>query len=170
MARKPAPPIKSAAAWAKATMAHQKAHERMLEVVQAKRQHRDRSLSSLAKEFGTTLRTVKQRGGDVVTRDARGRYGVTDSDRLLRRMHVLTEKGRVTVNVLGSRKAAEHARYLSAIGRALKSRVDTPLRKFRGKYIRDQKVSYPYITDLRVLDGLDAVGELNIDHIYARTG
>ena len=171
MAKRPASPIKSAAAWAKASLAQQKAHERMLEVVQARRQHRDRSLSSLAKEFGTTLRTVKQHAGDTVTRDANGRYDVRASDRLLRRAHFYDEKGRVTINVLGSRKMAEIAGYMSDAGRALKNREFRGFqKKYHNKFVRDKKVSYPFITDPAVLDRLDAAGEISFENLYARVG
>jgi hypothetical protein len=171
MAKRPASPIKSATAWAKASLAQQKAHERMLEVVQAKREHPNRSLSSLAKEFGTTVRTVKQRAGDIVTHDAKGRYTVTHSDRLLRRMHFLTPKGRVTVSVIGSRKAAEVSRYNNDAKRALRSRNFRGLQKtYRNKSVRDQKVSYPYIIDPGVLDRLDAAGEISFENLYARVG
>jgi hypothetical protein len=173
MAKRPVLPIKSGTAWAKASLAQQKAHERMLEVVQAKRQHPTRSLSSLAKEFGTTLRTVKQHAGGVVSRDAKGRYAVRAGDRLYRRMQFYDAKGKIEggVGVVGSRKATEIARYQNDVKRALKSRDFRALQKqYRGKAVRDKKVSYPYITDPAMLDRLDAAGEISFENLYARVG
>jgi hypothetical protein len=170
MARKAQSPIRSAAAWARSSLSQQKAHERVLEVIHAKREHPDWSLARAAKEFGSTPRTVRKYAGDIVRRDAGGRYVVSASDRLFRRVHFYEPKGRVTVGVVGSRKAAEIARYMGDVARALKSRDFTSLRKYRGKSVREKKVGYPYIIDQAVLDRLDAAGEISFENLYARVG
>ncbi|MCW2689592.1 MAG: hypothetical protein JWR37_4482 [Mycobacterium sp.] len=119
------------------------------------------SLSAAAREAGTRPATVRRYAAPALVQQGR-RHQVTPSDRLYRRMRVLTPDGRRDVDVRSSRQASRVAAHYNAIQHYLRTGDDTALRKFRNVCVGGQ----PLATDLQAIERHASAGELAIDDIY----
>lgn len=118
-------------------------------------------LRAAAKAAGTTPETVRRYAGAALVRQGR-RYTVTPTDRLYRRMNLLTADGRVEVEVRSStqaRRVAAHWNAADVFARTGDTRVLAP---FRGVRVGGQLLS----TDPDDLERHARHGELSIDEIY----
>jgi hypothetical protein len=114
-----------------------------------------------------TERAVLQYGRTAL-RKRRGRWTARKSDRLIRRLRFLTERGQVIVDVKDSGVSAEIARYWSALDAYSKGDL-TALRRFRGRsFTAVGGKKYRYITSPKKLDALMEFGETQVDGIYER--
>lgn len=141
------------------------ARERALEAL-----HRMRaqglSLTRAARESRTTPQTVRKYVGRELRRTSSGRYAPTPSDRLTRRVWLLTPRGKIEISVRGSRATSRVARHMVAVDRYLRTGKTEGLREFEGKTILSGKVTYPFVTDLAVLDRLAQAGEVSFERLY----
>src|SRR5262249_36556702 len=99
--------------------------------------------------------------------DREGRRVVAKpSDRFVRVMRVLTEGGVISLPIKDSRTASQISKYWNAVEHYLSTGDSGPLNRFRGKFFRVNKLAYPFITDIAVIDLLGSAGELQFDDIY----
>ena len=126
-----------------------------------------KSLTTAAREAHIDPRTVRKKLGTVLVKTPSGRYHVTRFDRLKRTLRFLTPDGRIAVDVQGSRKASQVARYWSAVDRYLITGSTDPLREFRGQSLRGRGFSFPFVTDPRTLNRLANTGEVSFEDLYA---
>ncbi len=125
------------------------------------------SLADAARKAGTSSENVLRYAGAAITRDPQGRYVAAASDRLYRRMAMIT-KGRVIfVDVSDSTSATWISRHHNAVKRYIYRADDRGLGTFKGKGVRDtQGQIHPFETDLDTLDRLASIGEIEFDSIY----
>jgi len=150
-----------------AQIAQERERVRALDVLNMMRTKRY-SLTKAAKESRITKMKVLRYVSSAVQRAANGRYWAQPSDRLLRKVRVLTADGPILVDVRGSRKASLLARHLSAVGRYLNGDADA-LAGFDGKSVKVGKVLYPFLTDRQTLERLAHAGEISVEGFYALT-
>jgi hypothetical protein len=128
------------------------------------------SLTRAAKQVHTTPETVRKYVGQALVQTAGGRYAATPSDRLTRRVWFFTGSGKVEVTVRGSKPASRVARYMAAVDQYLRTGDTDVLDEFRGQTIRARNVTYPFLTDLAVLDRLAHAGEVSFERLYVLRG
>ena len=78
-------------------------------------------------------------------------------------MLIPTEQGASPVGVRGSREATLLGRYMSAVGKYLRTGETDALEEFAGQSI----AGHPLITDSEQLSSLAQAGALQLDQIYA---
>jgi hypothetical protein len=119
-----------------------------------------RTLSSVAREEHMDPRTVRKYVGS----NLRGRRRVpTKGDSRNRSMLIPTTLGNVPARVRGSKQASQLGRYMSAVGKFLRTGDTRPLKKFKGKTI----AGHGLITDPDMLSSLAQAGALQLEEIYA---
>jgi hypothetical protein len=87
----------------------------------------------------------------------------TKADRRTRHMLIPTALGNVPIVVRGSRQASRLGRYMSAVGKYLRTGETGALEEFEGKSIGGHRL----ITDPETLSSLAQAGALELDQIYA---
>ena len=142
------------------------AEERAFEVLSLVRYDK-LPLTHAARLAHTTPRTARKYLGRELQKTSSGRYVATPSDRLTRRMWLLTKSGNEEVSVRGSRKRREVALHRAAVNLYLRTGGDSRLAEFQGKGIRSGKLFFPFITDTAVLDRLAHAGEISFERVYA---
>jgi hypothetical protein len=122
------------------------------------------TLSRAARDNGVTIRTIKRYAGSALVQDRPGgRIRATKSDRLVRYLQIRGPDGPKGVTVHGSKAASQLGRYMSAVGKYLRSGDTDALSKFKGKSIG----GHVLITDPNTLSVLAQAGALTLDEIYA---
>jgi hypothetical protein len=125
------------------------------------------SLSDAARAAGTTTENVLRFAGEAITRDPQRRHVATATDRLFRRMAIMTKDRVIFIDISDSNTASWIARYHNAVKRYLNHADDRGLGVFQGKGVRDaQGQIHPFVTDLDTLDALAQTGEIEFDSIY----
>jgi hypothetical protein len=124
------------------------------------------SLTRAARKAHTTPETVRRYVGSALLRTRGGRWAATSFDRFTRRVWFLTPRGPVEVIVRNSRTASRIARHMAAVRTYLQGSGTAALQEFVGKSVRSGGVSYPFVTDLRVLDRLAHAGLIGIERLY----
>ncbi len=127
------------------------------------------SLTAAVKKAETSARSVLKYAGSALKKTAGGRYQAKPSDRLKRTLYVLTDDGKVPVEIRSSRTASRIAAYSIAVDLFVNTGDASGLEEFTGKTIKVGKASYPYITDLDVLERLGNAGEISFEDLYAPT-
>jgi hypothetical protein len=127
------------------------------------------SLRRAAKKASTTPRTVLKYVGSALKRNKAGRYQAKASDRLTRTLNFPTEDGTIPVETRSSRTASKIAAHSLAVKRFLESGDASGLVEFEGQSIRAGKITYPFITDLEILERLGNAGEVSFEDLYAAT-
>ena len=123
------------------------------------------SLTRAAREVGLTRNAVRAWTGRTV-RNRDGRFVAGRSDKLVRKMAVLIERGTKHVPIFDSRVASKLGAYHAAVKAALRGDLKA-LAPFRGKSFRTGgKRGFPFLTNLRTLRRLAEAGELPEYHIY----
>jgi len=123
-------------------------------------------LNAAAREEHMDPRTVRKYLGTELKGRGHGRLRPSKNDRRSRRMLVPTALGVSPVKVRGSKQASLLGKYMSAVGRYLRTGDTESLKDFEGKSISGN----PLITDPQTLTALAQAGSLQIDQIYALPG
>lgn len=144
---------------------------RVLDALAEKRKNPRQAMSVIARQAGTTLRTMKRYiPGALEIRG--GRIDVKPTDRITRKLQMLTPEGLQDVTVHSSRDASRIAKHHNAVQRALftfwtdTSRLD----RFAGKSIKTAGKTYAFATDPRVIDRLARAGGVHFLDIYGNGG
>jgi hypothetical protein len=125
------------------------------------------SMTKAARSRGTTVKTVLKYGGSAI--EVRGgRYHVKPSDRLPRRMRMLTSQGEVPVRTTSSRTATRIADYNNAMRAYVLTGDLSELKRFAGKTVRSGGTVYEFATDRRTVDRYVRAGGVHFVDIYAR--
>ena len=123
------------------------------------------SLTRAAREVGRTREAVLAWTGRSIGR-RNGRFVARASDKLTRKMAVLTPRGTQYVPIFDSRVASKIGAYHAAVKAALRGDLKA-LAPFRGKSFRTGgKRGFPFLTNLRTLRRLAEAGELPEYQIY----
>jgi len=138
------------------------ARNRALHVL-ARLRRTDTSLTAATREERTTPGTVRKYVGTELKRLTKGRIQPTKTDQARRRMLIPTPRGATPVVIRGSEQASELGRYMSAVGRYLRTGSTDGLEEFEGLSIANT----PLITDPDTLTELAQAGALQLDEIYA---
>ncbi len=117
------------------------------------------SLTEAAREEQIDPRTVRK----YLKTELRRRGKPTKVDRRKRGMLVPTTLGNAPVTVKGSKQASDLGKYMSAVGKYLRTGDVEGLGKFEGKSIG----GHTLITDPDLLSSLAQAGALTLDEIYA---
>ena len=128
------------------------------------------SLTHAARDAGTTPRTVLKYVGRTLNRDTRGRYRPTPSDRLTRRVWMLTASGKVEISVRSSRTASRIAQHMAAVELYLRTGSTAPLAAFRGEAVRAGGQTYRFLVKPDELDRLQLAGETSFERLYVMRG
>jgi hypothetical protein len=151
--------------WRSSAAVERESYRKALTVLS--RMRHGESLSTAARAEHTTPDTVQRQVGAALRRDARGRYLATSSDRYVRRMKVLDERGVTVVEPVNSREASKLAEYWTALDHYLRTGDDRLLRSFRRRLLRVRgKIQLPFLTDLDTIDYLARAGELSFEDLY----
>jgi hypothetical protein len=145
---------------------HEDAYRRSLDAIGLKRRQPAMSLTKAAKLNNTTLKTIR-RYADSALETRSGRIDVKPSDRLKRRMRMLTPHGEIAISTTSSRSASRISRYNNALREFYGTGNTTPLRSFSGKAIRSGGKRYEFVTDPSVLNSLGRAGSVYFSDIYA---
>lgn len=122
------------------------------------------SLTAAAREEHIDPRTVRKYLGADIKRLANGRgIQTTKGDRRRRDMLIPTTLGTSPIAVRGSKQATLLGRYMSAVGKYLRTGDADGLVEFQGLSISNQVL----ITDPETLSALAQAGALQLDEIYA---
>ena len=136
----------------------QEAYNRALHVL-ARMRRTGSSLTVAAREEHIDPRTVRR----YLSAELREHGKATRGDRRKRDMLVPTTLGNAPVTVRGSKQASELGKYMSAVGKYLRTGDVEALGKFEGKSIG----GHGLITDPDLLSSLAQAGALTLDEIYA---
>jgi hypothetical protein len=148
------------------TGAREDAYRRVLDAIGLKRRDPKRSLTKAAKSSGTTLKTIRKYAqGSIQIRS--GRFDVTASDQLPRRMRMLTAQGEVIVRTTSSRTASRIGDYNNALRKYVVSGDPSGLKPFEGKSVRSGGKAYVFATDRRTIDRFVRAGAVHFVDIYA---
>ncbi len=145
------------------TTHHSTAYNRALHVL-ARMRRAGETLTSASREEHTDPRTVRKYLGPDLRKSA-GHKGPqpTEADRRVRHMLIPSALGNVPVIVRGSRRASRLGRYMSAVGKYLRTGEIAALSEFETKSIAGHRL----ITDPETLSALAQAGALELDQIYA---
>jgi len=135
-----------------------KTYNRALHVV-ARMRRTGMTLTAAAREEHIDPRTVRK----YVGAELRGRTRPSKADRRRRDMLIPTTLGRSPATVWGSKQASQLGKYMSAVGRYLRTGDVAGLAEFEGKSI----AGHVLITDPEILSSLAHAGALTLDEIYA---
>ena len=135
-----------------------KTYNRALHVL-ARMRRTGSSLTVAAREEHIDPRTVRR----YLATELREHGKATRGDRRKRDMLVPTTVGNAPVTIRGSKQASELGKYMSAVGKYLRTGDVEALGKFEGKSIG----GHPLITDQELLSSLAQAGALTLDEIYA---
>jgi hypothetical protein len=122
-----------------------------------------KSLAAASHDENIDPRTVRKHVGAELKTLADGRTGPTKSDRRRRNMLIPTSHGTEPVKIRGSEDASRLGRYMSAVGKYLKTGNTDALQEFDGQSIGGHRL----ITDPSTLNHLAEGGSLQLDSIYA---
>ena len=147
------------------TIQERMARDNALEALSLMRR-RDFSLSKAARSAGTTPNTVRRYAGTALRAGPGGRLSAATSDRIYRRMRLVTPDGIEAIDVRDSRTATALAEYMAAARQYADSGDPSALRRFRNRTFRSQGQTYEFVTDLETLDALAAIGELSFEDLY----
>ena len=120
-----------------------------------------------AKRTGTTLKTMRKYAPSALE-ERSGRFYVKSSDRLPRRMRMLTPVGEKIVHTTSSRTATLIAEYNNALREYVLTGDTTEIKRFGKKTVRSGGEGYTFATDKRTLDRYVRAGGVHFVDIYAR--
>jgi hypothetical protein len=143
------------------------AYRRALDAVALKRRQPEISLTKAAKRSGTTLKTIRKYAGSALELRS-GRIDVTRTDRLKRRMRLLTPKGEIPITTTNSRTASRISRHNNAVREFYATGDATALKPFKGKAVRSGGKRNEFVTDPQTLNRLGRAAAVHFSDIYAR--
>lgn len=146
------------------------ARGRALDALSNMRRNPHLSLSTAAHDAHTTPAAVRKHTGAVIP-DERGKLRTSTTDRLIRRLHLITADGPggpgvLLVDVKDSRTATLLARHANAVRAYVEHGDSFDLREFRGRSVTLQGKQFRLLTDTAALDELAALGELQFETLY----
>jgi hypothetical protein len=159
-ARKTPPRVTGPASFDRLRPATREARFRALEALSRMRID-NLSLTAAARASGTTAATVRRYAAPGLTRHGR-RTVATTSDRMYRRMVVLTPNGRREVDVRSSAQASRVAAHWNAMDTYLRTGDAKALHKFANKRIGGLALA----SEPEQVEAHARTGELAIDDIY----
>jgi hypothetical protein len=125
------------------------------------------TLTVAAREEHIDPRTVRKYvGSELRGLRKEGRTLLTKTDRRRRDMLVPTAQGAVPIVIHGSAQASQLGRYMSAVGKYLRTGETDALEEFAGQSI----AGHALITGPDQLSSLAQAGALQLDEIYALPG
>jgi hypothetical protein len=142
------------------------ARRRGLDAISLKRRNPALSMTRAAKLCGTTIKTVRKYGAPALETRS-GRLDVRPTDRLERRMRLLTSQGEIAVRTRSSRTATRLSDYNNAVRKFYATGNADALKAFRNKVVRSGGQRYEFVTDPRVLNRLGRAGAVSFSDIYA---
>ncbi|MGA8575269.1 MAG: hypothetical protein WB609_06190 [Candidatus Cybelea sp.] len=145
---------------------HEDAYRRALDAIGLKRRHPKMSFTKAAKLSGTTIKTVRKYAASAIEVRS-GRIDVTRSDRLKRRMRMLTDKGEIAIPTTSSQTASRISRYNNAVREFYATGKTTALKPFVGKAVRSGGKRYEFVTNPAALNRLGRAGSVHFSEIYA---
>ena len=148
------------------TRAKEEAYYRVLDALSISRRE-NISPTKAAKRSGTTLKTMRKYAGGAIE-ERSGRFYVKPSDRLPRRMRMLTPKGEVVVRTTSSRTATLIAEYNNALREYVLTRDTSEVKRLGKKIVRSGGEQYAFATDTRTIDRYVRAGGVHFVDIYAR--
>jgi hypothetical protein len=123
------------------------------------------SMSKAAVRAETSVKSIIKYVGRALKKNAVGRYQAKPADRLIRVINFYADGGPIEITVKSSRTASEVSRHLTAVKQFLKTGDASGLVEFEGKTVKIGGISYPFVTDLDLLERLqDAV---SFEDLYA---
>jgi hypothetical protein len=137
-------------------------YNRALHVV-ARMRRTGESLTAAAREQHIDPRTVRKYLGAELRGITKGEIQPTKADRRRRNMLIPTSRGTTPTAIHGSEQASQLGRYMSAVGKYLKTGNTGALQEFEGQSIGGHRL----ITDPTTLNHLAEAGSLQLDSIYA---
>lgn len=137
--------------------------EKAFDVVAKARKDSGKPLATIARETGTTVKTVRKYLPAALHKSREGKWVVTKSDRYVRSLSLPGPYGHVRVQARGSKEAQFASAYLSSIRRWESSRKPSELAPFHGKKVG----GFELITAPRTLRALREAGLLQLDSLYA---
>lgn len=140
-------------------------YNRALRVL-ARMRRTESSLTASAQAEHIDPRTVRKYLGAELRGLADGQVRPSKVDRRRRNMLIPTSKGAAPVAIYGSTQASQLGRYMSAVGKYLRTGKTDALEEFAGQSI----AGHPLITDPEQLSSLAQAGALQLDEIYALPG
>lgn len=140
-----------------------RAERRAVEALRLMRE--GKSLTAAARTAKTDPRTLKKYGAEAIRQEDLF-YAPTPTDRLRRRMRVLTPKGLKIVDVWSSKTASRVAQHMAAFHHYLKTNDSSRLAPFRGVRFRVRGEVLTFVTDLRTLERLAHAGEVSFEDLY----
>jgi hypothetical protein len=123
----------------------------------------DATLTAASREEHIDIRTVRKYLGSELKKVAAGKMQPTKADRKRREMLVPTASGTTRATIRGSQQASQLGRYMSAVGKYLRTGDTDALEEFAGQSIAGHRL----ITDPQTLNSLAEAGALQLDAIYA---
>jgi hypothetical protein len=132
-------------------------YNRALKVL-ARMRRTGQTLTAAAREEHIDPRTVRKYVGTELHRTKPGR-----ADQRRRNMLIPTTLGATPIVVRGSKEASRLGRYMSAVGKYLRTGNIDAVKEFEGQSIG----GHPLITDEETLTLLAQAGALQLDEIYA---
>lgn len=158
--RRAPPHVTGPASYLRLRPTTQEARFRALEAVSRMRTEH-LSLTAAARAAGTTRATVRRYAGPALTQQGR-RTIATTTDRIYRRMVVLTPDGRRDVDVRSSAQASRVGAHWNAVDAYLRTGHTAGLRKFTTMRIGGLALA----TNPEQIEAYARRGELAIDDIY----
>lgn len=138
-----------------------RSREAALEALRALRE--GKSLSAATREAHTTANTVMRWVKPALARDAQGRWHAKTSDRLFRRMVIVTGEGLSEIDVRTSRQASQLARYMNAVRQFLATGDERVLDPYRGQSVAGATLE----TDPDVLEAVGLRHTVSFESIYS---
>jgi hypothetical protein len=142
------------------------AYYRVLDALALSRRNK-LSPTKAAKKSGTTLKTMRKYAPSAL-QERSGRFYITPSDRLPRRMRMLTTHGEEVVHTTSSRTATRIAEHNVAVREYVLTRNTAELKRFDGKTVRSGGKIYTFGTEPRTLDRHIRAGAVHFVDIYVR--
>jgi hypothetical protein len=148
------------------TGAKEDAYRRVLDALALGRRNK-LSATKAAKASGTTVKTMRKYAPGAIEQHG-GRYAIAPSDRLPRRMRMLTTRGEVIVRTTSSRTATRIAEHNNAIRTYLVSGDPAHIAQYKDRVIRSGGKVYTFATDRRTIDRYARAGGVHFVDVYAR--
>lgn len=144
------------------TIREEETRNRALHVL-ARMRRTGQTLTAAAREEHIDPRTVRKFLGADLKEVPEGHTEPTKADRRRRNMLIPTSRGTEPIKIHGSEQASQLGRYMSAVGKYLKTGNTGALQEFEGQSIGGHRL----ITDPTSLNHLAEAGSLQLDSIYA---
>jgi hypothetical protein len=148
------------------TGAREDAYRRVLDALSLSRREK-LSPTKAARATGTTVKTMRKYASSAIE-ERGGRLYVKPSDRLPRRMRMLSTQGEIAVRTTSSRTASRIADYNNAMRAYVLTQDTTDLARFKGKTVRSGGQVHEFATDRRTIDRYARAGAIHFVDIYAR--